>query len=637
MKLLGVTPKGSKAQKAQQLRDSLGNAISTPGVTDVQLKVLSSWCLKPFKGSKDTRAGIKNESRIFSILPACLDGANYSDCPKITKLQVTQLRDVGLVESRGNANLTCSTDHICMLRIVWSSGEAHYYELAVCELKTRTKEETVAAELSVMSQDSMCEVFHVESKEDFHKYVREPENRVQNWHHVGSYGRRFSLYIIAKKDAILRFVLLEVSQDQREKYMHYMGVLWKTYMAPFESVATIPVEMKTADLGFLATHENLQFSIAHRIGLRKLVEQEGALPPARHMLDMLVALWNKTKGGTGQCSRAMEDLHGKWENFLSPTTRLTVRTLKTVFFQAKNAYCLLKVASGLLRGETTTYRQHLKKLSEVITLRRFVARCSNCMGDFMLSTRSRNDNANRLARPSPTSARNALSSPALAETPSRFTKKKTNELKVLFNLGKLKERRLKRGMRHRQVSAGKKDAGIPAGMIGKQHRCVVCCDRCTDVTGKVNEREACHAAVPAGNSPKPAFYRRGYKQSNLCVDCGFIPLCRSVRFHTPGAKSCWQIWHTEDDLMNGMGETLCNVQNPKLDLGLRVDEMSTKTKKSGAGITKSKAKNLSRNVSVTIGVKRKSNRGPRGKKSGIGSSKKGKKAQSPLQAVPFAI
>ena len=340
LKLLGVTPKGSKAQKAQQLRDSLGNAISTPGVTDVQLKVLSSWYLKPFKGSKDTRAAIKNESTIFFILPAYLEAANYCDCPRITKLQVTQLRDVGLGESRGNANLTCSTDHLCMLRIVWASGEVDYYEPAVCELKTRTKDETVAAELDVLGQASLYEVYHVASKEDFHKYVREPVNRVQNWHHVSSYGRRFSLYIIARKDAILRFVLLEVPQEQREKYMHYMGVLWKTYMAPFESVVTIPVEMKTADLGFLATYENLQFSIAYRIGLRKLVEQEGVLPPARHILDIPVALWNNTKGGTDQYSRAMEDLHGKWENFLSPTSRLTVRTLKTVFFQAKNAYCL---------------------------------------------------------------------------------------------------------------------------------------------------------------------------------------------------------------------------------------------------------------------------------------------------------
>ena len=211
------------------------------------------------------------------------------------------------------------------------------------------------------------------------------------------------------------------------------------------------------------------------------------------------------------------------------------------------------MASGLLRGETTTYRQHLKKLSDVITLRRFVARCSNCMGDFMLSTRSRNETTNRSARPAPVSARNQLSTPGLAETPSRFTKKKSNEMKVVFNGGKMKEKRLKHGMRHRQVSAAKRDAGVPESMIGKQHRCVVCCDRCTDVTGKVNEREAYHAAVPAGNSPKPAFYRRGHKQSNLCVDCGYMPLCRAVRFHTAGAKSCWEIWHTEDDLMSGMG------------------------------------------------------------------------------------
>jgi hypothetical protein len=80
--------------------------------------------------------------------------------------------------------------------------------------------------------------------------------------------------------------------------------------------------------------------------------------------------------------------------------------------------------------------------------------------------------------------------------------------------------------------------------------------------------------------------------------------------------------------MSGMGETLCNVQNPKLDLGLRVDEMSTKTKKSGAGITKSNAKNLSRQVSVTVGIKRKSDRGPKGKKGGKGGRKKGRKEQT---------
>jgi len=68
--------------------------------------------------------------------------------------------------------------------------------------------------------------------------------------------------------------------------------------------------------------------------------------------------------------------------------------------------------------------------------------------------------------------------------------------------------------------------------------------------------------------------------------------------------------------MSGMGETLCNVQNPKIDLGLRADEMSTKTKKSGAGITKSTAKHLTRHVSVTVGVKRKSNRGPKRKEGG---------------------
>jgi hypothetical protein len=369
LKLLGVTPKGSKAEVAKQLFDSLDKTPSAPGVTQVQLAVLRTWYLKPFKGSDATRIGLDNEDFIFKMLPSYLQQASFDHCPKITRIEVTQLREVGLVESKKYPCLTCSTDHLCMLRVVWANEDPDYYEPAVCEAKTRATQGTVEAESSVMQAESLHEIYHVESQEDYHKYVRDPAHRVQNWHHIGSFGRRFSLFIVARKGGIMRLVLVDLTEEKREKYMAAMSLLWDTYLVPFERVDTIPDSMKTANLGFLATYENLQFVIGFRVGLRDLVRKEGVLPQAAHILDILVSIWNKTKGGTDQYSRAMEDLHGKWENFLSPTVRLTVRTLKTVFFQAKNAFCLLGVATSLVRGETTTYRAHLKKLSQVITLR----------------------------------------------------------------------------------------------------------------------------------------------------------------------------------------------------------------------------------------------------------------------------
>jgi hypothetical protein len=109
--------------------------------------------------------------------------------------------------------------------------------------------------------------------------------------------------------------------------------------------------------------------------------------------------------------------------------------------------------------------------------------------------------------------------------------------------------------------------------------------------GKAKDRTSYHGKVKPGNSPKPAFNRTGHKTSNLCSDCGYLPLCSKVRFHTANAKTCWEIWHSAEDLMSGMGETLCDVENPKVSLlGLAPARVATGTKRSIAGMTKATGK-----------------------------------------------
>jgi hypothetical protein len=81
----------------------------------------------------------------------------------------------------------------------------------------------------------------------------------------------------------------------------------------------------------------------------------------------------------------MEDLHGKWENSLSPTARITIRVIKTVFYQAKTSFCLLRIATALQRGEIPTYRAYLRKLSHVITLRGFACACTDALDDLNMT------------------------------------------------------------------------------------------------------------------------------------------------------------------------------------------------------------------------------------------------------------
>ena len=121
------------------------------------------------------------------------------------------------------------------------------------------------------------------------------------------------------------------------------------------------------------------------------MRQNGPIPQAAHILLTVVALWNKTKGGTDQYSRAMEDLKGKYENFLAPTQRMTIRVIKTVFYQAKIAYCILRAASTIQRGQISTYRKYLKLVApESMTLRGFIGMCTtDALGEFILDPRFR--------------------------------------------------------------------------------------------------------------------------------------------------------------------------------------------------------------------------------------------------------
>jgi hypothetical protein len=60
----------------------------------------------------------------------------------------------------------------------------------------------------------------------------------------------------------------------------------------------------------------------------------------------------------------------------------------------------------------------------------------------------------------------------------------------------------------------------------------------------------------------------------LFLTCGFVPLCRKVRFPEPDALTCWEYYHSEPDVMNGRCETLCYIKNPNQMLGRSPEGMA---------------------------------------------------------------
>jgi hypothetical protein len=117
----------------------------------------------------------------------------------------------------------------------------------------------------------VIKMYHVQTEDDLALYVRDPKHRVQTWHHVAVFWVQFCLYIVASQGKIMRVCLIEVTEQKRLKYVQCMSMLWDTCMKPFERVATLPIEMRSGDLGYVEIFENLQFTIAYRAGLRSLV------------------------------------------------------------------------------------------------------------------------------------------------------------------------------------------------------------------------------------------------------------------------------------------------------------------------------------------------------------------------------
>ena len=148
----------------------------------------------------------------------------------------------------------------------------------------------------------------------------------------------------------------------------------------------------------------------------------------------------------------------------------------------------------------------------------------------------------------------------------------TNFVKVIQKFYKLKfnedkdliKRRLTKPKEH--VMRNRANENVDAEFKKAPTRCVLCCEKCNHKDGVVVARANYHRPLGAKmRECPPAWGRHGRKVSTCCETCGMVTLC--VKPRTANGLSCWDIWHTQRDLFEGNGATLCDVANPGAEMG----------------------------------------------------------------------
>ncbi len=144
--------------------------------------------------------------------------------------------------------------------------------------------------------------------------------------------------------------------------------------------------------------------------------------------------------------------------------------------------------------------------------------------------------------------------------------------------------------------------------IGGRRRCVLCCRLCFTANAEptIKERSNYHDPCDEGRSKRGGKSeitkgrgRIGHYANHECSVCK-VPLCtKKCRFPNV-RKTCWELWHSEHDLEDGLCQTLCHIRNPREDLGIPT---TTQTATTAPAIEAGNAKRKRNLMSIGYGVK----------------------------------
>ena len=151
------------------------------------------------------------------------------------------------------------------------------------------------------------------------------------------------LYVSASLSEIIRIIHIHIEEEDRRKYMMILADVHQENMSWVSDVSVPIPQMSLQELAHAKDIHTVKQTLDLWRSLNNhILNNNGPLLPAKHIMPTAIALWNKTKGGIDVYSRVLKNtqaFHGK----LPPIASVWLRLLMSLVYNAFQCQRLFKV------------------------------------------------------------------------------------------------------------------------------------------------------------------------------------------------------------------------------------------------------------------------------------------------------
>ncbi|EGZ26799.1 hypothetical protein PHYSODRAFT_308431 [Phytophthora sojae] len=215
-----------------------------------------------------------------------------------------------------------SPDHIA---VMLSAVRGQFY--TVLEYKTRVVDDTQQCEQSLAdTYGALASVQLVTNAFDrtFKDIVPEGSHWCRILHNVVCGGVRDGFLVYATPTRIIRIVHVYVGDPVAVTYRAALHFICEAYMKWVYDDTLVTPYFSLTDLGHCSRGR--------------------PLPPAKHIIPSLIALWNRVKGGIDVYSRYLKNVKSR-HTALAPTGAIFLRILMTLIYNAHQSHQLFQVCT----------------------------------------------------------------------------------------------------------------------------------------------------------------------------------------------------------------------------------------------------------------------------------------------------
>jgi hypothetical protein len=254
-----LTVGGTKNALIARILASDGSYDVSPSV---EVLLLKTWFMAPFKGTDATVAGTLNERNIFKKLPRFFEQKSL--------YRIEEMKEYGLLRSKGKFYAAFSPDGILVARF---AGEEPF--LALLEMKSRCTKTTETKEIALASNLGRFQVINLSQECTggvFKHLIAEASHRAQLLHGMACGGLMNAFYVVASLTNIIRVVHIIVDKEDLDLYMAVLEGIHETANLRWVIGGKVP-EFTEAELGYAVDLHTVRL-IAKRLH-RELEHQEG--------------------------------------------------------------------------------------------------------------------------------------------------------------------------------------------------------------------------------------------------------------------------------------------------------------------------------------------------------------------------